>query len=56
MSGPVRPSCFYEVTKTLLTSDGSVLSYGSLVATGALDKLVAMTAGAPRRSARLPRS
>ncbi|WP_371792942.1 FAD-dependent oxidoreductase [Streptomyces sp. NBC_01471] len=36
-----------EAAKTLLTSDGSVLSYGSLVATGALDKLVAMTSGAP---------
>lgn len=36
-----------EAAKTLLTSDGTVLSYGSLVATGALDKLVAMTAGAP---------
>ncbi|WP_413100194.1 protoporphyrinogen/coproporphyrinogen oxidase [Streptomyces sp. Inha503] len=36
-----------EAAKTLLTSDGSILSYGSLVATGALDQLVAMTAGAP---------
>ncbi|MDX2757328.1 protoporphyrinogen/coproporphyrinogen oxidase [Streptomyces europaeiscabiei] len=36
-----------EAAKTLLTADGTVLTYGHLVATGALDGLVAMTAGAP---------
>ncbi|RZU18321.1 protoporphyrinogen oxidase [Streptomyces sp. BK239] len=36
-----------EAAKTLLTADGTVLTYGHLVATGALDRLVAMTAGAP---------
>ncbi|NUK13980.1 FAD-dependent oxidoreductase [Streptomyces lunaelactis] len=36
-----------EAARTLLTADGTVLSYGHLVATGALDKLVAMTSGAP---------
>lgn len=35
-----------EAAKTLLTADGTVLAYGRLVATGALDRLVAMTAGA----------
>lgn len=32
---------------TLLTADGTLISYGQLVATGALDKLIAMTVGAP---------
>ncbi|MFI6114946.1 protoporphyrinogen/coproporphyrinogen oxidase [Kitasatospora sp. NPDC051164] len=34
-------------SRTLLTADGALISYGRLVTTGALDRLVAMTAGAP---------
>jgi protoporphyrinogen oxidase len=34
-------------SRTVLTSDGTLLGYEHLVATGALDRLVAMTSGAP---------
>ncbi|MFD9107045.1 protoporphyrinogen/coproporphyrinogen oxidase [Streptomyces bottropensis] len=37
-----------ETAKSLLTTDGTVLTYDHLVTTSPLDRLVAMTAGAPK--------